>query len=106
MHRQCGRGCTWRQGRKASAHAGALGASTGSGHVRLSPEGGGTRIDYDYRVEISGKVAAVGGRMLDGATRVVIAQFFQRLTAEMEAVRGAASPSWWRRVARVFGFKA
>ena len=86
--------------------AGALGASNGSGHVRLAPDGGGTRIDYDYRVEISGKAAAVGGRMLDGATRIVIAQFFQRLTAEMGAPSGAPSPSWWQRLLHALGFKA
>ena len=29
----------------------------------------------------SGKVAAIGGRMLEAATRMVINQFFKRLTA-------------------------
>ena len=85
---------------------GTLGASSGSGHVRLAPDSGGTRIDYDYRVEISGKAAAVGGRMLDGATRIVIGQFFQRLTAEMAAARGVPLPSWWRRLLHAFGFKS
>jgi 2-furoyl-CoA dehydrogenase large subunit len=83
---------------------GPLGASAGTGHVRLAPHGAGTRIDYDYRVEISGKAAAVGGRMLEGATRILINQFFQRLTSEMS--RGSAAgpaPSWWRRLLRMLG---
>jgi 2-furoyl-CoA dehydrogenase large subunit len=83
---------------------GPLGASAGDGHVRLSPDGTGTRIDYDYRVEVSGKAAAVGGRMLEGATRILIGQFFQRLVAEMDrAPVGDAVPSWWRRLLHRLG---
>jgi 2-furoyl-CoA dehydrogenase large subunit len=82
---------------------GPLGISVGSGRVRLTSEGEGTRIDYDYTVEVSGKVAAVGGRMLDGATKVVIAQFFQRLTAEL-GEDGAPRLSWWRRLLKALGF--
>jgi 2-furoyl-CoA dehydrogenase large subunit len=86
---------------------GALGVTVGTGRVRLTPQDAGTRIDYDYAAEISGKAAAIGGRMLDGATRVLINQFFQRLVAEM--TRGAApldqaAPSWWRRILNALGF--
>ena len=68
---------------------GALGITVGSARVRLAPQGAGTQIEYDYGAEISGKAAAVGGRMLDGATKVLINQFFQRLVAEMT---GGAAP--------------
>jgi 2-furoyl-CoA dehydrogenase large subunit len=85
--------------------SGPLGVSVGSGRVRLSPAGEGTKIDYDYTVEISGTVAAVGGRMLDGATKVLIRQFFQRLVAEMQGGPGAGSSlPWWRRLLRALGF--
>ncbi len=84
---------------------GPLGVSVGSGRVKLTPAGEGTRIDYDYTVEISGTVAAVGGRMLDGATKVLIKQFFQRLVAEMRGgpAAGPARP-WWRRLLQALGF--
>ena len=82
---------------------GPLGVSVGGGRVRFSAEGDGTRISYDYAVEISGKVAAVGARMLDGATKVLIEQFFHRLTAELSA-GGRPRPSWWRRILRALGF--
>ena len=82
--------------------SGPLGVSVGSGRVRLSPAGAGTKIDYDYTVEISGTVAAVGGRMLDGASKVLIKQFFQRLVAEMQG--GPAPLPWWRRLLRALGF--
>ena len=85
--------------------SGPLGVSVGSGRVRLSPAGDGTKIDYDYSVEISGTAAAVGGRMLDGATKVLIKQFFQRLVAEMQGGPGARSVlPWWRRLLRALGF--
>ena len=83
---------------------GPLGVSAGTGHVRLAAHGTGTRIDYDYRIEISGKAAAVGHRMLEGATRILIEQFFRRLTSEME--RGTAdgtAVSWWQRLMRTLG---
>ena len=85
--------------------SGPLGVSVGSGQVRLSPTGEGTKIEYDYTVEISGTAAAVGGRMLDGATKILIKQFFQRLVAEMQGGPGArpALP-WWRRLLQALGF--
>ena len=67
----------------------------------------GTLIEYEYSAEISGKAAAVGGRMLDGATKVLINQFFQRLVAEMTggaAPEGPAKQSWWRRLLNALGF--
>lgn len=80
---------------------GPLGSSGGSGRVRLSREQDGTRIAYDYTVEIGGKVAAVGGRMLEGAANIVIGQFFARLAAQV----GGKPPteSWWRRLLRKLG---
>jgi 2-furoyl-CoA dehydrogenase large subunit len=86
---------------------GALGITVGSARVRLAPQGAGTLIEYEYSAEISGKAAAVGGRMLDGATKVLINQFFQRLVAEMTggaAPAGQAKQSWWRRLLNALGF--
>ena len=63
-------------GRISGALTGPLGQSSGFGVLRLAPEGAGTRIDYDYEVAVSGKAAAVGGRMIEGAAQIVIGQFF------------------------------
>ena len=88
---------------------GPLGSSRGSGHVTLTPEGAGTQVSYDYKVEIGGKVAAIGGRMLDGAANLVIGQFFKRLTANFQAPGtsdGAPAgdrPSLWQWLLRLFG---
>jgi hypothetical protein len=44
--------------------------------------------------------------MLDGASKVLIKQFFQRLVAEMQGGPGAgpAPLPWWRRLLRALGF--
>ena len=81
--------------------SGPLGSSRGAGRVRLEATEGGTGVSYDYTVEISGKVAAVGGRLLEGASRVVVGQFFERLVAQV----GGAPPRvpWWRKLLRALG---
>jgi 2-furoyl-CoA dehydrogenase large subunit len=56
---------------------GALGDGRGSGRIRLvQADHDGTRVAYDYEVAIGGKVASVGSRLLDGAAKVIIRQFF------------------------------
>ena len=77
---------------------GPLGSSAGSGRVRLEAVPGGTKVGYAYEVAISGKVAAVGGRMLEGASRILVKQFFERLAAQIEGVPLATGPPWWRRL--------
>ncbi len=85
----------------AGGLSGPLGASRGEGQVRLETVGDATRVGYDYSIEISGKVAAVGGRMLDGAARIVVGQFFERLVAQVGG--RPAGVSWWQRLLRMLG---
>ncbi|WP_347976789.1 xanthine dehydrogenase family protein molybdopterin-binding subunit [Bosea vestrisii] len=60
--------------------SGALGTGGGSGRVSLSPgEDGLTIISYTYEAAVGGKVAAIGGRLLDGAAKAIIGQFFAAL---------------------------
>jgi 2-furoyl-CoA dehydrogenase large subunit len=62
---------------------GALGFGSGEGRITLrSLPNGGTAIHYVYEAGIGGKVASIGGRLLDGAARVVIGQFFASLARE------------------------
>ncbi|MFZ1884614.1 MAG: molybdopterin cofactor-binding domain-containing protein [Rhodoplanes sp.] len=88
---------------------GSLGSTIGHGRMRLTPQGAATQIDYDYVVEISGKAAAVGGRMLDGATKVLISQFFQRFFAEIApeaAPRPGKLRAWWQRLLKLLGLQS
>ncbi|WP_018700234.1 xanthine dehydrogenase family protein molybdopterin-binding subunit [Amorphus coralli] len=62
---------------------GGLGFGRGTGRVTLTERGPNeTLVAYTYEAEIGGKVASVGGRLLDGAARVVIGQFFQALARQ------------------------
>ena len=83
--------------------AGLLGSANGTGHIRLRAADETTRtvLSYDYEVEIGGKVASVGSRLLDGAARFVIRQFFEALSHQLggeERRRG-----WFARLVALFG---
>jgi len=67
--------------------------------VTLEPQGGGTLLRYDYQAEVSGKVAAVGGRMLEGAAKIVLRQLFEQLGRQAGGKGVTATPgSWWKRL--------
>jgi 2-furoyl-CoA dehydrogenase large subunit len=81
---------------------GALGTARGDGTVELAATADGrTTLRYRYEVEIGGKVAAVGARMLQGATRILIDQFFERLIVQVNP--DAAQSPYWRRLLRLLG---
>ncbi len=85
---------------------GALGFGGGEGRITLTPDGeGGTRMTYAYDAAIGGKVASIGGRLLDGATRVIIGQFFAALArrAGGGSGSGGGSQSLLGRLRRLFG---
>jgi 2-furoyl-CoA dehydrogenase large subunit len=83
--------------RLAGAGMSSLGSAKGNGLVELTPIDRGTRLTYDYEAQVSGKVAAVGGRMLEGAAKVVLRQLFESLgrQAAGKPVRGG---SWLARL--------
>ncbi len=70
---------------------GPLGASNGEAVVVLAPKGDGTLIRYRYGIDLSGKAAAIGGRMISGAVKVLINEFFRRLATHVDP--GAANVS-------------
>jgi 2-furoyl-CoA dehydrogenase large subunit len=72
--------------------SGPLGASQGSGAVELTQIATGTRVDYRYRMQLSGKIAAIGGRMLDGAARVLIGAFFEAVARHAGGDHSGATP--------------
>lgn len=82
-----------------------LGSGSGTGHVTLERTATGTRVTYRYSASVGGKVAAVGGRMLDSASRLLIGQFFEKLVARAGGAEVPAnSPSLLTRLLRLLGF--
>ena len=77
---------------------GNLGFGGGAGRITLTPDGqGGTELSYTYEAFVGGKVASVGGRLLDGAAKVIIGQFFAAL-ARKAGGSGAATPGLFARL--------
>ncbi|MEM7749617.1 MAG: molybdopterin cofactor-binding domain-containing protein [Pseudomonadota bacterium] len=82
--------------RLAGGASGPLGDSKGEAVVHLEPEGEGTRVSYRYGIDLGGKAAAIGGRMINGAARVLIGEFFKRLArrANPTAAAETSNFSW------------
>lgn len=100
--------------RLAGAGLSSVGSARGSGLVTLEPQGDGTLLRYDYSAEVSGKVAAVGSRMLEGAAKIVLNQLFEQLgktAAAGNVAVGDAHPaphaapkrSLWQRLLALLG---
>jgi 2-furoyl-CoA dehydrogenase large subunit len=91
--------------RLAGAGSSPLGTARGEGLVELTPTEQGTRLSYDYEAQVSGKVAAVGGRMLEGAAKVVLRQLFESLGRQASGkpvAQGRAQSSWLSRFLAFF----
>ncbi len=61
---------------------GPLGSSRGQGSFVIEPDETGSTVRYDYTVELSGKIAAVGGRLIKGAARQLIDRFMRSLVKQ------------------------
>jgi len=68
---------------------GAAGFAKGGANVRLEPIEGGTKLIYDVEAKVGGKLAQLGSRIIDGFSRKMADQFFQRF---QETVEGTAEP--------------
>jgi 2-furoyl-CoA dehydrogenase large subunit len=82
---------------------GALGFGNGEGRITLTPENSGTVVRYEYDAAIGGKVASIGGRLLDGAARVIIGQFFSALARQAGGASAQKRPSLLRKLRGLFG---
>jgi 2-furoyl-CoA dehydrogenase large subunit len=83
---------------------GALGFGSGKGRITLAPGAdGGTSVHYRYEAEIGGKIASIGGRLLDGAARVIIGQFFAALARHAGGGAAAGGGPIWSKLRGWFG---
>jgi carbon monoxide dehydrogenase subunit G len=62
---------------------GAPGFVNGEGAVRLQPQDSGTLLHYSGDVNAGGPIASVGQRMISGAARMVIDQFFKCVSSKL-----------------------
>ena len=65
----------------------------GSGELELEErEGGRTLVRYAGDVQVGGTIASVGQRMIQGAARMMAAQFFTAIEAEAKTETGDPPP--------------
>ena len=72
---------------------GAAGFAKGGAHVRLSPEGGSTRLSYDVKASVGGKLAQIGSRLVDAAARKVADDFFRNFNQKVGELHGKSGAS-------------
>ena len=84
-----------------SGSGGAAGAGKGSAVVTLVPQGAGTVLHYTVKAHVSGRLAQVGSRLIDGVAGKMAEEFFARfgklaspkspLPAELQQVTDGAN---------------
>lgn len=72
-----------------SGNGGVAGSGNGGANVRLKPSGTGTELTYDVDANVSGKIAQLGGRLIDATAASLANQFFDRFAAEFAPVATA-----------------
>lgn len=94
-----------------SGSGGVAGSAKGGANVRLKPGAAGTELAYDVDADVAGKIAQLGGRLIDATAASLANQFFDRFanefatpepTIEAAAATPARPPSassftwlWW-----------
>ena len=76
----------------------AMGVSEGTARVTLMPRDGGATLHYEFGANISGKVAAIGGRMLESAAKLVLKQLFEKLAHVARGEAPASKRGWWKKL--------
>ena len=69
---------------------GVAGFAKGGATMRLEAEGNATILKYDVKAQIGGKLAQLGGRLIDSSAKKLAAEFFANFS---EAVAPAATQS-------------
>lgn len=64
---------------------GVAGHAKGGAAVRLTEDGDGTILHYDVSAQIGGRLAQLGGRMIDATARSMSAAFFKKFAEEILA---------------------
>lgn len=57
----------------------------GIGLLELSDDPQGTKVTYEGGVQVGGPIASVGQRLLDGAAKMMVGQFFSAVNKQLAA---------------------
>jgi len=70
---------------------GKIGFMKGEGELTLTPAESKTAVQYDGDVQVGGTIAAVGQRLIDTTSKMLIKRFFEKLCKEAEASEANAA---------------
>jgi carbon monoxide dehydrogenase subunit G len=75
---------------------GVAGLAKGGATVRLQKDGSATILDYDVKAQIGGKLAQLGGRLIDSTAKKLAGEFFEKFgevvaPSEAQPVRAAGA---------------
>lgn len=62
---------------------GVAGFAKGGAKVRLEPEGGATRLQYEVHAQVGGRIAQLGARLIDATAKQMADSFFTRFSAQL-----------------------
>jgi carbon monoxide dehydrogenase subunit G len=62
---------------------GPAGFAKGGAHVRLAPEAQSTKLSYDVKASVGGKLAQIGSRLIDAAAKKVADDFFRNFNQKV-----------------------
>jgi hypothetical protein len=71
---------------------GIAGVASGGADVALADADGGTKLSYDVDAQVGGKLAMLGGRLIDSTSRQLAGQFFEKFAAEAAAMAKGTKP--------------
>jgi carbon monoxide dehydrogenase subunit G len=70
---------------------GVAGFGKGGAQVQLAPEADGTRLSYQVRASVGGKLAQIGSRLVDAAARKLADDFFTAFNEKVASLHGHAA---------------
>ena len=65
----------------------------GEGRVELTAKSGQTEVHYSGEAQVGGLIASVGQRMLEGAARRIVQQFFESAKATLASQSAGVAPA-------------
>ncbi len=74
-----------------AGQGGAAGFAKGGASVRLSGDPGGTKLAYEAKANVGGKLAQIGSRLVDMAARKTADDFFQRFKETVSSASAASA---------------
>jgi carbon monoxide dehydrogenase subunit G len=75
---------------KGEGQGGVAGFAKGGAKVRLDDADGGTRLVYDVEAQVGGKIAQLGGRLINGVAKKYADEFFANFAKQVSPAAGSS----------------